>query len=114
MRISNRSPTMAGDAIAISSRELTPRDLVLLTRLYHVGVALLAQREDLAVVGPRRRREAGPHPDPSPWVDRLAGQRVVGLEEPAVEQAVVDVAVDQRRRVVVTRPRQVPRDVVVG
>src|SRR5580700_2921904 len=63
-------------------------------------VTVLAEREDLAVVGPRRRREAA-HVGRNPLasVDFLAGPGVVCREESSIVKGVVVVAEHQRRGV---------------
>src|SRR5438552_19197137 len=63
------------------------QQLEFLARLDHEGVAIFAEREDLAVIGPWRRREgAGGRVDALLTVDLLAGAGIVRRQEPAVEQ----------------------------
>ena len=86
--------------------------LVLRAGANDVGVPLLAEREHPVVVGPGGRGEAGAaaRRHALAAIDRLARLRVVRLEEAAVQQAVVDALVDQRRGVVVAGLRLVPGD----
>jgi len=81
------------------------------TGLHDEGIAVFADREDLAVVGPWRRREAaGLHRHALARVDLLAGPCIVAQQDAAVEQRVVVVAVDERRRVVAAEQRLRPDD----
>src|SRR5687767_12262256 len=64
--------------------------------LNHEGIAVFAQQEDLAVVSPRRSREAADVArDPLPPVNLFAGSRVVTEQEAAIEKRVVIAAVDE-------------------
>ena len=102
-------------ASGISLERILADDLELGARLHHEGVTVLAQQKDLAVVGPRRRREAADVArEALTAVDLFAGLGVVTEQEAAVEQRVVVVAVDQRRGVVGAEHRLKPRDVLVA
>ena len=78
------------------------------------GVAVLAEQEHAAVVGPRRGGEPGAGADAGAAVDLAAGAGVVAQQEPAVEQRVVGAPVDEGRGVVGAQHRLVPDDVVVA
>ena len=108
------SRAMAGVAMHISSSEFLPSSL-------NSGPACITnvspsslKREDLAVVRPGRRGEGrGRRIDALLAVNLVARARVVAGEEAAVEQRVVVIAVDQRRRIVRTRRGLIPGDELV-
>ncbi len=91
-------------------RELVKRirtnDLKIWPCFDNVCRAFFAEREDLAVLGPRRRCEPLAHNDPLSSIDLFTRPRVVAGHESTVKQSVVVVAVDEGRRMIGTTPRQ--------
>src|SRR5262249_26065111 len=87
----------------------------LLARLDHKSIPVLTERKNLAVVGPGRGCEgARGRIDALFSVNLFARASVVAGEESAIEQRVVVVAIDQRRRIIWTRRRIMPGDELAG
>ncbi|MFN9907759.1 MAG: hypothetical protein ACK56F_16800, partial [bacterium] len=88
--------------------------LVVRASLNDKSVAILTQTEELAVVGPRGSREGSRVDiDALLSIDLSSGSRIVGGKEATVEQRVVLIAIDDRRRIVWPGLTLGPRNILV-
>ena len=83
--------------------------------MHYESLTVLAEGEDLAVISPRRRREAaGFGSDALTRIDLLARLRIIADQEAAIEERVVVVAVHQPRGAVGPKSRVAPGDELVA